>query len=75
MSTHLLRPRAPSLMLTAERGHRKCLATNAMSSALALPSTGGDFNLACQSVAPCAGSKSSLVLAWGLTFTSMRIIA
>lgn len=44
--TSLVRPEAPTLMETAAFGQWKWSATNATSSALALPSTGGAFSLA-----------------------------
>src|SRR5258708_28969089 len=46
--TSFMRPDAPDLMETAAFRHRKCSATKATSSSLALPSTGGDFSFASQ---------------------------
>ncbi len=44
--TNFLRPEAPALIETADLLHLKCAATNAINSAFAFPSTGGDFNFA-----------------------------
>ena len=61
------RAEAPALMATALLGHSKRLATSAMSSRLALPSTGGDFNLATHTPsAPCS-SDDARALARTLT--------
>jgi hypothetical protein len=43
-----MRALAPPLMDTAAFLHPNCSATNAINSAFAFPSTGGDFNLATQ---------------------------
>src|SRR5699024_6791816 len=61
------RPRAPDLISTADMRHLKCLAISAISSALALPSTGGDFNRATQ--LPSGICSSDACLALGLTLT------
>jgi len=44
--TSFIRPVAPALIETAAFAHPNCSATNAISSAFALPSTGGDFSFA-----------------------------
>lgn len=44
--TRFMRDAAPLLRCTADFATPKCAATSATSSALALPSTGGDFNRA-----------------------------
>jgi hypothetical protein len=46
--TNFKRAVAPEMTETQERAHPKCLATRAMSSALALPSTGDDRSRATQ---------------------------
>src|SRR5204862_7472697 len=61
---------APRLMETAAFGQSKCLATSPISSALALPSAGGERSSANQ--APDASLRSALSRAPGLTFTSMN---
>ena len=61
------RAEAPALMATALLGHEKRLATSAMSSRLALPSTGGDFTLAIHT--PSAPCSSDDTRALSRTFT------
>jgi hypothetical protein len=48
ITRNFVRPDCPDLIVTADLGHLKCFATKARSSALALPSTGGDFSRANQ---------------------------
>jgi hypothetical protein len=48
MTRNFVRPDFPDLIFTADLGHPKCSATKVTSSALALPSTGGDFSRANQ---------------------------
>ncbi len=48
MIKRLIRPNFPDLIVTADLGHPKRFATKASNSALALPSTGGDFSRASQ---------------------------
>lgn len=59
----------PETTETQEREHRKCLATRAMSSALALPSTGGDRRRATQ--IPGDAGSSALTVERGLARTLM----
>jgi hypothetical protein len=70
---HLFRPEAPRLIDTADLRHLKWSATSAMSSSLALPSTGGDRSRASQ-VPPSTGSNA-LVRELGLTLTCISVIA
>ena len=65
--TSFKRPEAPDLMRTADLLHLKYSATNAISSAFALPSTGGDFSFATQ--VPSAASVSDETRARGVTLT------
>jgi hypothetical protein len=67
MATRFMRPEPPLLMDTADFGRPKCAATSAMSSLLALPSTGGDFNCAIHT--PGLVSSSRLWRALGLALT------
>ena len=60
-------------METAARLQPKCPATSATSSALALPSTGGDFS--CASQGPSAAGVRRLTRALGLTFTCSTLSA
>ncbi len=69
MQTSLRRPEAPRRMETADFGHPNRRATRAISSALALPSTGGDTSRACQGAPGVRGSSSELARALGLTLT------
>lgn len=67
--TNLRRAVAPEMIETHDRVHPKCLATRAMSSALALPSTGDDFRRAIQ--APLVSCSSALTGDRGLAQTGM----
>ena len=71
--TSFMRPDAPDLMDTAALRHWKCSATKAMSSSLALPSTGGDFSLARQ--VPSAACAIEEVRALGFTLIRMNTVA
>src|SRR5947209_16493434 len=71
--TSFMRPDAPDLMDTAALRHWKCSATKAMSSSLALPSTGGDFSLASQ--VPSAACAIEEVRALGFTLIRMNTVA
>src|SRR5882672_4518162 len=71
--TSFMRPDAPDLMDTAALRHWKCSATKAMSSSLALPSTGGDFSLASQ--VPSAACAREEVRALGFTLIRMNTVA
>lgn len=62
-----MRPEAPLLIVTADFGHAKRFATRTISSAFALPSTGGDFTRAVQR--PALDSSSTLTREFGFTFT------
>ena len=66
-STSFIRPVEPSLICTADREHRKCFATRTTSSALALPSIGGDLISAVQT--PSSEGVSTETRACGLTLT------
>ena len=68
----LVRPAAPDFMDTAALGQRKRVATKAMSSSLALPSAGGDFNRASQ--VPSGNCSSDTDRAFGFTLT-LRVTA
>ena len=72
ISTRFVRVDAPLLIDTADLPQPKRLATSATSSALALPSTGGDFN--CADHVPLASWTSDEVRALGLTLTVMTAI-
>lgn len=63
------RAEAPDTTDTPERGHPKCLATSAMSSALALPSTGEARSRATQ--VPEGSSSSALTEERGLARTEI----
>jgi hypothetical protein len=65
--TNFVRPDAPLLIETADFGHAKCRAINAINSLLALPSTGGDFSWASQG--PLSTSSRALTREFGFTFT------
>jgi hypothetical protein len=65
-----MRPLAPLLMETADLGQAKRRATNAISSSLALPSTGSDFSCASQ-MPSSPGPSSVLIRALGLTLIRM----
>jgi hypothetical protein len=65
--TSFVRLPAPDLMVTADLPQRNASAMRPMSSSLAFPSTGGDFNLATQ--VPSAASESSETFALGFTLT------
>src|SRR3954471_23091421 len=71
--TSLVRPDAPALIKTSALRHLKCSATNATSSAFALPSTGAAFTLACH--VPSAACTSDAARALGLTLTRRVIVA
>ena len=71
--TSFVRPDAPLLMDMADLRQPKCLATSSISSAFALPSTGGDFSCARQDPSP--SRRRRLAPAFGLTFTSMNCAA
>src|SRR5215471_7391945 len=62
-----MRPDAPALTSTDAFGHWNRAATSAMSSRLALPSTGGDFSLATQVPSGCCSSDEDR--AFGFTLT------
>jgi hypothetical protein len=64
-----MRPEAPALIVTSDLLHPNCSATNAINSAFAFPSTGGDFNFATH--VPSAACVSDDCLARGVTFTWM----
>src|SRR5882762_1761347 len=68
-----MRPDAPDLMDTAALRHWKCSATKAMSSSLALPSTGGDFSFASQ--VPSAACAREEARALGFTLICMNTVA
>ena len=65
--TSFIRPEAPVLIDTAPFLHPNRSATNAISSAFAFPSTGGDFNFATH--VPSAACVSDDSLARGVTLT------
>jgi hypothetical protein len=65
--TSFRRPDAPDLMETVALPHLKCSTTSEISSAFALPSTGGDFNFATH--VPSAACVSDDSLARGVTLT------
>lgn len=69
--TSLVRPDAPDLIATADFAQPKCRATSAITSALALPSTGGDVTCAIHS--PPLPRTSSLTRERGLTRTWMMM--
>lgn len=71
--TSFMRPDAPDLMETAAFGHRKCSATKATSSSLALPSTGGDFTFASQ--VPSGACIREEARALGFTLICMSTVA
>src|SRR5206468_8519309 len=71
--TSLMRPDAPDLMDTAALRHCTRSATKAMSSSLALPSTGGDFSFASQ--VPSAACAREEVRALGFTLICMNTVA
>src|SRR6266545_3330515 len=71
--TSFMRPDAPDLMDTAALRHWKCSATKAMSSSLALPSTGGDFSFASQ--VPSAACAREEARALGFTLICMNTVA
>lgn len=65
--TSFNRPAAPDLITTSALRHWKCSATNSTSSALALPSTGGDFSWARQ--VPSGSCVSDEIRELGFTLT------
>jgi hypothetical protein len=65
--TNFVRPEAPALIVTSDLLHPNCSATNAINSAFAFPSTGGDFNFATH--VPSTACVSDDCLARGVTFT------
>src|SRR5262249_279824 len=67
MRTSLTRPDAPLWIETADLRQRKRSATSAISSSLALPSTGGA--LTCATQVPSSPCSSALTRERGLTFT------
>jgi hypothetical protein len=69
MATSFMRAPAPDLMVTADLAALKCMATKPISSALALPSTGGDLRLARN--VPSSSELKLLSRALGLTLTCM----
>jgi hypothetical protein len=69
--TCLMRAPAPDLMVTADFDTLKCLATTAMSSAFALPSTGGDLRVTKDE--PLFSSSSWLSRLPGLTLILMTL--
>src|SRR2546427_11528785 len=71
--TSFMRPAAPDLMDTAAFRHRKCSATKATSSSLALPSTGGDFTFASQ--VPSGACTREEARALGFTLICMSTVA
>ena len=71
--TSFMRPDAPDLMETAAFRHRKCSATKATSSSLALPSTGGDFSFASQ--VPSGACIREEARALGFTLICMSTVA
>src|SRR6267143_686141 len=71
--TSFMRPDAPDLMDTAALRHWKRSATKAMSSSLALPSTGGDFSFASQ--VPSAACAREEARALGFTLICMNTVA
>src|SRR5947199_7261643 len=71
--TSFMRPDAPDLMETAAFRHRKCSATKATSSSLALPSTGGDFSFASQ--VPSGACIREEARALGFTLICMCTVA
>src|SRR6266702_4158726 len=71
--TSFMRPDAPDLMETAAFRHRKCSATKATSSSLALPSTGGDFTFASQ--VPSGACIREEARALGFTLICMSTVA
>lgn len=68
-----MRPAAPVLIVTAAFLHLNCSATSAISSAFALPSTGGDFSFATQ--VPSGACVSEATRARGVTLTWMSSAA
>src|SRR3970040_1634011 len=68
-----MRPDIPLFIEIADFRHPNRSATSAPSSALALPSTGGDFSFACQ-WPPSLICSSELVRAFGLTFTRIVLV-
>src|SRR5438105_11027797 len=73
MRTSFMRPDAPLLMDTADFGEANCLATSAMSSSLAFPSTGGALSRADHT--PGASCTRTLTRAFGLTLTWITLTA
>src|SRR5438552_3956722 len=71
--TSFMRPDAPDLTETAAFRHRKCSATRATSSSLALPSTGGDFSFASQ--VPSGACIREEARALGFTLICMSTVA
>ncbi len=67
MATSFMRAPAPDLIVTADLDTLKCLATRAMSSVFAFPSTGGDLSVAEKE--PSLSSSSVLSRLLGLTLT------
>jgi hypothetical protein len=67
MTRNFVRPDCPDLIVTADLGHLKCFATKARSSALALPSTGGDFSRANQWPSGICSSNDTRELGFTLT--------
>src|SRR6185437_1159082 len=65
--SRFMRAVAPAAMRTSALRHRNCSATNAMSSSLAFPSTGGDLRRATH--VPSGDWVSDVVLDLGFTFT------
>ena len=63
--TSFVRPDTPALIVTAAFRQWKCPATRPISSSLAFPSTGGDFNVATH--VPSGVCASEEVLALGFT--------
>ena len=62
-----MRAAAPAAMRTSALRHRKCSATNAMSSSFAFPSTGGDLSRATH--VPSGDWVSDVLWDLGFTFT------
>lgn len=71
MRTSFKRPDAPLLIDTADLRHAKRVATSAISSSFALPSTGAA--LSCASHVPSSACSSVLSRELGLTLTRMTI--
>jgi hypothetical protein len=71
--TSFMRPDVPDLIVTAPLLHLNCSATRAINSALALPSTGGDFNFATH--VPSADCVSEETRERAVTLTRMILAA